>query len=198
MAFSDKLKIFWYNPIKTATKSSHFVQKFFGFKSLNHEYLKPEQKNFFVISNFRNPYARYVSVYFASYPDKSPNIETFRRYVKKKIYEETHMPFSTIPISYDLCKIFESAKRFPDKLIKLENFYDDIMSLDFVKENICDELEKILKENIEYNNFHHDGKMRPIWKEFYDEETANLVYNHLYDNFVLGNYEKDSWKNGTS
>lgn len=197
MAFSNDLKIFWYNPIKTATRSSHAIQKFFGFKSLDHEYLRKEQTDFFVISNFRNPYARYVSVYYSLFPNKSKDVDSFRRYVKKRIYEEINMPFSIEPIVFDLCKIFKSTNRFPDRLLKLENFYNDLLQLDFIQKNMSLELENIIKENILKNNFYQDRRPRPEWKEFYNEETADLVYNHLYDNFVLGNYEKDSWKYGT-
>ena len=63
--YCDKLKVIWYTPPRTATRSSQSIQKNFNFEvSGLHGIKVPKGKEeYFFIHNVRNPYSRLVSIY---------------------------------------------------------------------------------------------------------------------------------------
>jgi hypothetical protein len=80
----------------------------------------------------------------------------------------------------------------------MENFQDDIRSLWFVKENI-DLLEQTISYNIDKNRYSSEFDscgflMKNSWKDYYDEEMSEIVYEKLKNEFLFFNYDKNSWK----
>lgn len=199
MSHSDELKVFWFNPIRAATRSTGFVQDFFKFKNSRQHHLPTEkQKDYYLISNIRNPYSRFVSIFYFVFGKENRTIEDFPMFLKKKIHEEKSNLVGTLDLQINLTKIYERIGKFPDKLIKVENLYDDIKSLYFVSDNSDSKLFEIMEQNIKTNRFFQEYGSKPDWKKHYDEETANILYDYLKNDFELGNYDKNSWKDGTS
>ena len=199
MSHSDKLKVFWFNPIRTATRSSGTVQEFFKFKNVRQHYLPTENhKDYYLISNIRNPYSRLVSIFYFVFGKETRTIEDFRRFLKKKIQEEKSNLVGTQDLQINLTKIYEGIGKFPDEFVRVENLYDDIKNLFFVRDNSDPKLYEIMENNIKSNKYFQEYGSRPDWKKHYDEETANILYDYLKDDFKLGNYDKNSWKDGTS
>jgi hypothetical protein len=80
----------------------------------------------------------------------------------------------------------------------MENFEDDIKSLWFVKENF-DLLEQTINDNIEKNRYltefeEYGFTKKNSWKEYYNEEIAEIVFLKLKGEFDFFNYDKNSWK----
>lgn len=198
MAFSENLNVFWFNPIRTATRSTRKVQIFFKFNESGwHDEPNDEYKEFYFISNIRNPYSRMVSIFYFLFKNENRDIDDFRLFVKKKVWEEKNL--ESVPnLQLNLCKIFEKFGRNPDYLVKVENLYDDIINLPFIQDKSNPIFLGLMDESIKNNNYFQEYGSKPHWKEHYDETTANILYEYLEKDFILGNYDKNSWKDGTS
>ena len=80
----------------------------------------------------------------------------------------------------------------PDLLIRVENLYSDILQLPFFNDD-SDALFDIVNYNI-LKNWYLTVKNQ----EYYDQDLADYVYSYLEEDFVYFNYNKNSWKDGTS
>jgi len=69
-------------------------------------------------------------------------------------------------------------------------------SRSFIKENWCDDLNKLFSENITNNRYNSLGNLS--WQLFYNKDLAESVYSYFEHDFLYFNYDKNSWKNGTS
>jgi hypothetical protein len=192
MNYSDKHKILWATPQRTATRSCIPIQKYFNFDvSSNHGLIIPDdKKDYFFIFNTRNPYNRLISIYhlFCIQFNLIPN--NFNEWVREKLYEEIKYPVQTL--NYQIF-LKNKITKTPDLIIRLENLYSDILKIPIITGN-SDELFDIMNKNILTN--HYSSKY--IYKEYYDQDLADYVYSYLEEDFVYFNYNKDSWKNGTS
>lgn len=198
MAYSDTLKVFWFNPMRTASRSTKEIQIHLGFKDPGAHYPPTEKyKEYYIVSGFRNPYSRFVSIFHFIFDRETRTTDEFKAFAKKKIWEEKNL-INRPNYQLNLSDIFEYQKFKPQYLVRVENLYEDIMNLWFVKEKKDDKLLEIMDSYVNTNNFHHEQGPRPSWQEHYDEETANLVYDFFIKDFELGGYDKNSWKDGTS
>jgi hypothetical protein len=191
MNYSDKYKVLWATPIRTATRSCAPIQKYFGFEiSGKHGFQIPKGKEqYFFVLNTRNPYTRMISIYhlFCIHSNLIPN--DFNNWIRKKLYEEIKHHGQTLDYEFFLKK---RITKIPDLLIRVENLYSDILKLPFFMDN-SDELFDIVNDNILKNGYSSGYD----YKEFYDQDLADYVYSYLEEDFVFFNYSKDSWKNGT-
>lgn len=192
--FSDKLKVIWFTPPRTATRSSQHIQKYLNFNvtGMHGVNIPKGKKDYFFIHNVRNPYSRLVSIYrlFKQYHKIEKN--EFKLWATKKLKEERD---SSVVFTYDY-QIYLSKYQFyfpkkPDYIIRFENLESDIRNLWFIKENNSDELEKVLQENIVFNNFKTECGDENNWREQYDDELKEYVYHHLKEDFELFNYSKE-------
>lgn len=198
MAYSNSLKVFWFNPMRSGTRSTQKIQEFLKFTDSGlHDEPTTKFKEFLFVSNFRNPYSRFVSIFHFQFPNEKRTIDNFKIFVEKKIWEEQYLTLKP-DLQLSLTGIFEKRQMFPNYLVKLENLYDDIINLPFVKNYVNDEFLTLMDSCVKKNGYLQEYRERASWQEHYDEKTANLVYEFLEKDFILGNYEKDSWKNGTS
>jgi hypothetical protein len=192
MNYSDKHKILWATPIRTATRSCTPIQKYFEFDvSGNHGLLIPdEKKDYFFIFNTRNPYIRMISIYhlYCIHFKVTPN--NFNEWIREKLYEEIKYPTQTLNYEIFLSK---KINKTPDLIVKVETLYSDILKIPIFTDN-SDELFNIVNSNILNNRYSSDYN----YKEHYDQDLANYVYSYLEEDFVYFNYNKDSWKDGTS
>ena len=65
MSYSESLKVFWFTPMRAATRSCGVIMKRFDFTELSHEFIKNKlHEQYYLVSNIRNPYSRLVSIYY--------------------------------------------------------------------------------------------------------------------------------------
>jgi hypothetical protein len=86
--------------------------------------------------------------------------------------------------------------RSPEKIVKLENFENDLKSIPFLK-NHGDLIDNFVVINGYENEF---SKMtnKKFWKDFYNENNSIIIYEKLKEQFLKYGYDKNSWKNVTS
>ena len=83
------------------------------------------------------------------------------------------------------------------KLIRYENYRDDILSIDFIQENIHllqEEMKDMNLGNQLWRQQTHLWHKRIHYNQLYTQETADIVYELKKKFFEFGGYEKDSWK----
>jgi len=203
MNYNDDLKVVWITPMRTGTRSSGAIMSKLDFKSENNNIHQKEivhvigvpdgKEDYNLIVNIRNPYSRLVSI-FHLYMYRSKNYDKkFYDWITKKhhIYEDE---FFNIYIASRL----KGLPKEPDFYVRMENFQDDIKSLWFVKENF-DLLEQTINDNIEKNRYltefeEYGFTKKNSWKEYYNEEIAEIVFLKLKGEFDFFNYDKNSWK----
>jgi len=198
MPYSDNLKVFWFTPMRAATRSCDIIMRHLDFTDLSHRFLEDKlHEQYYCVSNIRNPYSRLVSIYhiYCHHQKREPN--DFRNWVIKKLREEVEFPIQTLNYQINLSKIYSSCNRFPDYLIRQEFLEEDIRNLWFIKENMSEELEIIIQDNIVNNGYLTEFGKRNPWQEYYNNSLSNYVYNFLEKDFQLFGYDKNSWKNGT-
>jgi hypothetical protein len=81
----------------------------------------------------------------------------------------------------------------PDLFIRVESLYSDILKIPISTDN-SDEFFDVVNHNI-LRNAYSSGY---DYRDYYDQDLADYVYSHLEEDFVYFNYNKDSWKDGTS
>jgi hypothetical protein len=189
--YSDKHRVLWATPMRTATRSCKQIQKHFGFEVVGeHELEIPKDKeDYFFVFNTRNPYTRMISIYhlFCINFNLTPN--NFNNWIREKLVEEIKYPNQTL--NYQIF-LKNKITKTPDLLIRLENLYSDILKLPFFNDD-SDALFDIVNYNILKNRY-----LTVKNQKYYDQDLADYVYSYLEEDFVYFNYNKDSWKDGTS
>jgi hypothetical protein len=82
-------------------------------------------------------------------------------------------------------------ERLPDYFIRQENLYDDYVKIPFVRDSKLNEC-GILKELCD-RKINKGPNKKPI-KDYYNQETADIIYLNYKEYFDLCGYDKDSWK----
>jgi hypothetical protein len=126
-----------------------------------------------LISTIRNPYSILVSIYTFFKPNEFNSFEDFIFDYKVKPREN------------------QMKERVPDYFIRQENLYDDYIKIPFVRDSKLNEC-GILKELCD-RKMNKGPNKRPI-KDYYNQETADVVYLNYKEYFDLCGYDKDSWK----
>lgn len=193
MNYSDDLKVVWITPMRTGTRSSNALMKKLNFGGMNHEIKIPDGKeSYFVVMNIRNPYSRLVSLYnMFRFSQKNMNYE-FETWIKNDHYllmDNVHDTF--------LSNRIKKLKTKPSVFIRMENFVEDILSLDFIRDNY-ELLKEDIEENILKNRYVNDyvppGSQKKFWKEYYTDELAEMVQYKMKNEFEYLNYNLNSWK----
>jgi hypothetical protein len=197
MPYSKKLKVFWFLPMRTATRSCRFIAEYLNFfDSDQHKFIETfEQMDYYLISNVRNPYSRLVSLYL--YHIDSEQISdkvNFDLWVTKKIKHESNLPMSLKSKEY-IKLMYAFQHKTPDYFVRFESLEEDLRNIWFIKEKYDEKIENIFNNQIRYNGYKSEGNP---WQSYYTEELAEFVYDYLKEDFLLLNYDKNSWKDGTS
>ncbi len=140
-----------------------------------------------ILSAVRNPYTRFFSDFtFKRRPEdfiyNEINKENFRLFIYQSIV------YSDI-ISNE-CVDF--SQRVPDYPVRLENLYEDYSKIPFIVESEyykSGELKKATAQKVNVSNENEN-----LWKQFYTQETADIVYYRMPRYFDLFGYDKNSWK----
>lgn len=190
--YSDKHRVLWATPRRTATRSCIPIQKYFGFEiNGQHDLEIPKGKeDYFFVLNTRNPYNRMISIYYLFCDNFKLIPNNFNDWIMEKLYEEIKFPNQTLDYQIFLKK---KISKIPDLIIKFENLYSDILKIPIFADN-SDELFDIVNDNI-IKNVYSSGY---DYKEYYNQDLADYVYSYLEEDFVYFNYNKNSWKDGTS
>lgn len=196
MNWSDELKVIWLLPTRTGTRSTGEILSKLRFKSNmkifpDHGLLFPDSMiEYQVVCNVRNPYSRIVSLFHLTQNNLEKQF-TFEYFVKNMF--EILQGKNSFGIHVNLSR----NPKVPDKIVRLENFFEDVTSLDFIDSRYSF-LEKTIQDHILINNFSNEyltikGNFN-TWKEVYNEELAEIVYNSMEEDFINFDYEKNSWK----
>ena len=131
-------------------------------------------KGFKVLSSLRNPFSQIVSEY------RYGSIENFYDFLIKTLSQK--QSFS--------CFLFETWK--PDYVVRMENMFEDYSKIPFVVESNFFK-SGILKKLTQYK-MNENPYGRNNWKDYYDEETADMVIQTFPYHFSDYLYNKNSWK----
>jgi len=187
MKIYKKNEFIWKFPDET---TQEFVIKFV--EDLGFELVLDESINFsdcVLICSVRNPYDRVLSLFISlevvprialTKEIKNTLVKYFREWVnlcfdKKKLVVDLNDYGKNSKIVGCLKQSFFSDRK-PDFFVKYENIIGDTESLGF-----------ILDRESFINEFKYD------YKEFYDLETAKLVYEYFFDHFHLIGYDPFSF-----
>jgi hypothetical protein len=197
MPYSKDLKVFWFLPMRSATRSCRPILNKFNFLDGHlHNFINDfEHQDYYLIANVRNPYSRLVSIYLHSIIIKQISDKVrFDVWIKKRIPHELNPPFNLESKSYlYLTSAFKYKK--PDYYVRFESLEEDLKNIWFVKENYDEKMEILFNENILSNKYKSEEKP---WQSYYTQELADFAYDNLKEDFISLNYNKDSWKDGTS
>jgi hypothetical protein len=198
MNYSNKLKIGWITPMRTATRTCGALQKLYNFDvSYQHTYFTTKDKiDYTLILNIRNPYSRLVSLYrIFLFQNKtySRNFESWVRGVIKEEYTNSHLLRG---YDFFLDRIIDEIGKIPDYFVRVEFLEKDLKSLPFVKNGNID-LSEYFETEIYCNRYEKEFGDLNDWKLLYTQELADLVYFGMEKQFKLFNYNKDYWKDGT-
>jgi hypothetical protein len=82
-------------------------------------------------------------------------------------------------------------KRTPDYPLRQENLYGDYLKIPFIRDSKLNQsgvLEELCQKKLNKGRY-----TKPV-KDYYNQETANIVYTNYKEYFDLFGYDKDSWK----
>jgi hypothetical protein len=163
------------NLLKNGIVQKHYCNLFNG-----HE-------NYKIISAIRNPYSRFFSEYTFNrakdeYIPDEVNKETFRNF----IYQTT--VFSEV-LNNDC---IDFSNRIPEYPVRLESLYEDYSKIPFIVESDyfkSGELKNDVNKKINVSNEDEN-----LWRKFYTQEIADIIYYRMPRYFELFGYDKNSWK----
>jgi hypothetical protein len=149
--------------------------------------LLPGHENYKILAAVRNPYSRFFSEYtfFRSKEEFSLN-EINKEKFRTFIYQIT---ISTEILSNE-CVDF--SQRIPDYSVRLENLYEDYSKIPFIVESEYYKSGELKKDiSIKVNVSNEDDN---LWRKFYTQEIADIIYYRMPRYFELFGYDKNSWK----
>jgi hypothetical protein len=140
-----------------------------------------------LLTAVRNPYSRFFSEYTFNrdpeeFIDNEINKEKFKSLIYRSIVHSDFYPNDCIDFS----------ERVPDYVVRVENLYEDYSKIPFIVESDyykSGELKKMTTQKINVSN-----KDEFLWKKFYTQEIADIVYYRMLRYFEMFGYDKDSWK----
>lgn len=133
-------------------------------------------ENFILIATIRNPYTLLFSEFAQA---KDPTTEKFHNFLEKKFQV------------FKKDKFFSKWKREPNYLIRVENLLEDYSKIPFIKES---EFFKSGKLENEINKNHNKNPKAYYWRNFFNQDVADLIYYNTSNYFEKFGYDKNSWK----
>jgi len=144
-------------------------------------------ENYKILAAVRNPYSRFFSEFtFSRKPEEfiynEINKENFRFF----IYQ------STVYTDIISNECVDFSQRIPDYPVRLENLYEDYSKIPFITDSEYFKSGELKKDiNIKVNVSNENDS---LWKKFYTQEIADIIYYRMPRYFELFGYDKNSWK----
>lgn len=154
------------------------------------EEIPPNCNDYFFIMNVHNPYKRIVSLFEMIKKGERYGAIIFEEWIKKIVHE--FQKNNTNPNQIQLSKIFHNFEKKPDHFVRVENLYEDLLKIKFIEDKFNPELEQIFTEYILKNNY--GERENDFWKNKYDKNLSDLVFDNFKNDFELFGYDKNSWK----
>ena len=126
--------------------------------------------NYIKICNVRSPYDMMVSWYHYQTKSKGVNKRAFKQFVSNKF---------TTPLLIRNKKIWSDEGKYNFEYIRFENIEEDL--------NLLMEKLNLPKYDVEVPFF--KKSIRGNWREYYDNESKNIVYNMFKDEIEFFNYK---------
>lgn len=208
---SHEMKFIWWGTAGCGSRTTQVFLTQAGCKDLknyNEDFEIPRQgshthgqgipegmENYPIICNVRNPYSKCVS----SYLDESNQVnhENHNITYKDWLLKLTDSERVSRDVDHYYMLDWEVIGRRPDYIIRLEHMEEDLRKLPMYEHN--DKFEEAMggiRNNVYKNENPRDeyrGEFQ-YFQKYYDQETADIVYNNHKEYFELGGYDKDSWK----
>lgn len=192
MNFSEKFKIRWYLPPRCGSRSTLKILRFLKFSLNNHSFLlNDKQSDYQTIFNIRNPYFRLISLFYLHCEMEKNFSRDFKKWSIAVLNERSVFVLNN---PYDLEINLKLLGRNPNHFVKIENFYEDLIKIPIIQDNMSVDLENVFQKAVYSNEYKNNFK----GNIFYDEELADIVYDKLKYQFEVFDYNKNSWKNGSS
>ena len=182
---SEKYKFEWIAPERTGSRKVAEVLNYYEFKRNNQPIFMTGYYNhvhsakfnelysgYKVICNARNPYGRVYSIFKNFYNmirDKS--IVGFKQYLTNNLIQGQTLKMVLSP----------EPNRSYDYVVRLEHMVDDLLKLPFISDVLTETQLKMICSH---------GKEIEDWREFYDDEMKEIVYNLTKYQFEKWGYEK--------
>lgn len=211
-------KVIWWAPERSATKVTAAILKDLGFEFDRTDEMVVDQENELlfshsekdlpdckIICSMRNPYDRIFSIFMnydilkmvAPTKEIKPKlIEYFHKWVKT-YFEKNKLivkinDYGKVNVTSEALKKFTFRNKIPDQFIRMENLIYDLGSITFVNKSIdwqTGKTQEFLKSNKYQKTPCYD------FKEFYDIETAKLIYEYYFVHFHMVGYDPFSFTN---
>ena len=191
MYISDQYQIQWWLPPRTASRMTKSIITKLGFKTHRGHHSVFSDCEYDVYLNIRNPYGIVASIFHMKDPDTFISFEDY--VIRNQGWFGNPENDYTMDFVDAIIKQNSSVK----KLIRYENYRDDILSIDFIQENIHllqEEMKDMNLGNQLWRQQTHLWHKRIPYNQLYTQETADIVYELKKKFFEFGGYEKDSWK----
>jgi hypothetical protein len=217
---SEVLGYLLITPPETGSRTSYWIFKHFPFAQyglknskiyyksaeISHShnpYLFEGHEKYKLIMTVKNPYSKWVSRYKKDimFRTSIPSTYNFQKGLLEFIYEQY---YTLLSIKNSEESSFQSKFATIDKeithRISTENILEDYRAIPFIRDselNKSGELEKILSKPIGH---HLDLRKHKIqfpyddWRYYYTDESAELIYSLISEEFEKFGYDKDSWK----
>lgn len=144
-------------------------------------FLPPNHEKMNFISTMRNPYDRMVSYFLMTYLEweDNPTSEDFELFLENDFLKNKNS------VMYKSSKIFHG--RYPDYVIRLENLYEDLTKIPFIKDsklNSTGILQEMCTKKIK-KSFDIENREKLL-----TESSKEKIYNHFKNDFEKFGYPK--------
>jgi hypothetical protein len=199
MFYSETYKTHWWGPPRIASRALMEIPRALGFTDNKDGHsvavINPEWD---VIYPIRNPYSRAVSWWNLRHNDRENIVRnthiSFESFLKKEHNEYFHIQPGH---QWDPISSVEKNNIKIKKVIRYENLMDDLLDIDFVKDNFSHLQHElyILKyqSRDSYRKDYIPQAMNPVCS-YYTQELADIVWENKKIEFLHGDYQRDSWK----
>lgn len=199
MFYSETYKTHWWGPPRIASRALMEIPIILGFtNNLDGHAIKMINPDWDVVFPIRNPYSRAVSWWNLRHNEQKNIVNgthiSFESFVRKERNEYFHIQPGHQWDPIGAVGTFNLKVR---KLIRYEYLMDDLLEIDFVKENfnILQQQLYILKyqSRDSYRKEYIQQARNPVCS-YYTQELADIVWENKKIEFLHGDYQRDSWK----